>query len=654
MVDLTASDLDAEFTPKIIGTWNLHQATEGLELDFMALMSSISAVWGSNNLAHYSASNAFLDALALHRRSRGLAALSVNWGVLAPGGMSTNQHMKLSKTVGITPLSAEQITSALDALLGTDCGQKIVADMDWSVFKPMYSKITGSLLLDNITIPTPMGGAGSAAPAAASNFMLELAGCSADDRKHKIEEIVMKLACGGSGDDRSQRGLLRPGLRQPQDHRAAGQDREGAGMRALQHPHDYPNVSKLCLYLVKLIGDVAAAAPAATVTVARDVSSDSVAIIGMGLRMPGHATTPDQFWDVLVSGVDGVWRCLQPLVCGCVADLYSADRNAPGKMVFRRLGAIDDVDQFDADFFSISPREAQMMDPQQRLLLETAWEALEDGGVLPKSIEGSKTSVYVGIGTHDYSRLPDNTAPEDINAYFGSGNAHCVTSGRISYFLGAQGPSMAVDTACSSSLASAHLACESLLNGTSDLSLACGVNLILAADVSVGLSKASMLSPQGRCAAFDAGADGYVRGEGVGVLVLKRLSDAKADGDIIRAIICGSAINHDGHSSGLTVPNGPSQQSVMRMALAAANVASADLSFLECHGTATSLGGRPHRDQLGHGGLLQGPLCRQALDPRRGQVQHRPPGICCGHRRPHQDRFDARACTSPPTSISRR
>ncbi|HET6890349.1 MAG TPA: type I polyketide synthase [Pyrinomonadaceae bacterium] len=316
---------------------------------------------------------------------------------------------------------------------------------------------------------------------------------------------------------------------------------------------------------------------------------EPVAIIGMGCRFPGGADHPKAFWRLLRDGVDAIGEV--PSGRWDIDSYFDPDPDAPGKMYTREGGFIEQVDLFDAQFFGISPKEATRMDPQQRLLLEVSWEALEHAGWPPDKLKGSRTGIFVGIGIDDYAKVQFRTGnPALVDAYTGPGNAFCFAAGRLSYLLGLHGPSIALDTACSTSLVAVHLACQSLRSGECSLALAGGVNLMLAPEPTVFLSKARALSPDGRCKTFDAAADGYGRGEGCGMVVLKRLSDAIADRDNILAVIRGSAVNHDGPSSGLTVPNGDAQQAVIREALINARVESHQVNYLEAHGTGTSLG----------------------------------------------------------------
>ena len=314
---------------------------------------------------------------------------------------------------------------------------------------------------------------------------------------------------------------------------------------------------------------------------------EPIAIVGMGLRLPGGTHDESSLWQMLADGVDAISE-IPPRRWDLEA-YYDIDPDKPGKMNTRHGAFIDDVDQFDAEFFAISPREAVSMDPQHRLLMETAWEALENAAISPARLAGSQAGVFVGYGNSDYWRMV--YGDEDrIDAYSALGNAFSVAAGRLSYFLGVHGPSMTIDTACSASLVAVHLACNSLRSGECPLALAAGVNLILSPEANINFSKSRMLAPDGRCKTFDAAADGYVRGEGCGVVVLKTLSAAQADGNRILAVIRGSAVNQDGRSGGLTAPNGPAQEAVIRAALAAAGVGPHEVSYLEAHGTGTSLG----------------------------------------------------------------
>ena len=317
--------------------------------------------------------------------------------------------------------------------------------------------------------------------------------------------------------------------------------------------------------------------------------SEPVAVVGVGCRFPGGADGVERFWAGLSEGRSAIGEV--PPDRWDMDAFFDPDPDAPGKIATRHAGLLEGVDRFDAPLFGISPREAVLMDPQQRWLLEVVWEALEWSGIAPDSLSGSATGVFVGISTNEYlQRALKMGDPSVVGPHAGTGNALSIAANRLSYVLGLRGPSMAVDTACSSSLVAVHLACQSLRSGESDLALAGGVNLLLAPETMINFSRARMLSPDGRCKTFDAAADGYVRGEGCGMVVLRRLSDALGAGDEVLAVIRGSAVNQDGRSNGLTAPNGPSQEAVVRRALEVAGVDPADVGYVEAHGTGTPLG----------------------------------------------------------------
>ncbi|HEY9801605.1 MAG TPA: type I polyketide synthase [Leptolyngbyaceae cyanobacterium] len=343
--------------------------------------------------------------------------------------------------------------------------------------------------------------------------------------------------------------------------------------------YDYPTIESLARYLTHNDHHQQATSQALT-------SSEAIAIIGLGCRFP-QAHNPEAFWQLLHDGVDAITE-----VSASRWDVEGVAQQLPGNLDKNQVkwgGFIDQVDQFDAEFFGIAPKEAELMDPQQRLLLEVSWQALENAGKTREELSGTQTGVFIGISNFDYTRLQMNYGVAS-DVYAGTGNAFSIAANRLSYLLDLRGPSLAVDTACSSSLVAIHQACQSLRQGESNLALAGGVNLILSPEMTITFSKAGMLAADGRCKTFDNEANGYVRGEGCGVVVLKRLADAQRDGDQILAVIKGSAVNQDGRSNGLTAPNGLSQQAVVHQALKDAKLKPAQISYVEAHGTGTSLG----------------------------------------------------------------
>lgn len=317
--------------------------------------------------------------------------------------------------------------------------------------------------------------------------------------------------------------------------------------------------------------------------------TEPIAIIGMSCRFPGSANDPQAFWEILKSGTDAVTEI--PSQRWNIADYYDENPQTPGKIYTKSGGFLPEVDKFDPQFFGISSREAVSIDPQHRLLLEVTWEALENAGHIPQRNQGSSTGVFVGITLNDYGSIAKQSHSDvSVEAYGVTGSPSYAAAGRISYTFGFTGPCMAIDTACSSSLVAIHQGCQSLRQQECQMAVVGGVNLILLPDSMIATSKANMLSSDGRCKTFDASADGIGRGEGCGILVIKRLSDAEANGDKILAVIRGSAVNQDGPSSGLTVPNGNSQQQVMLQALKMAKIEAAEVSYVEAHGTGTPLG----------------------------------------------------------------
>lgn len=348
--------------------------------------------------------------------------------------------------------------------------------------------------------------------------------------------------------------------------------------------YDYPSIEAIAKHLAG--EDAAALLLLSKEDVGRASTIDAIAIVGIGCRFPG-AENPDEFWQLLQNGVDAITEV--PPERWDLQSFYDPNQAMPGKMNTRWGGFLKRVDQFDPGFFRISPREAAHMDPQQRLLLEVAWEALENAGQAPDRLASSQAGVFIGISSDDYARLQFNDL-SSIDAYAGTGNAHSIAANRLSYLLDLRGPSVAIDTACSSSLVAIHLACSSLRNGECDLALAGGVNLILSPELTITFSQARMMSSDGRCKTFDEDANGYVRSEGCGIVILKSYSAALRDGDAILALIRGSAINQDGRSNGITAPNGLAQEAVIRQALRNAQVAPEEISYVETHGSSTPLG----------------------------------------------------------------
>ncbi len=587
------------FAPKVSGAWNLHTATLGMTLDFFVLFSSTSALLGAAGQGNYAAANAFLDGLAHYRRALGLPAMSVAWGPWAEVGMAASLGSKEQQRLasqGMGTIAPSQGLRILEELLGRDEAQIGVLPVHWRKFLAQFApgKIPPVLrAIAGETASRPVEKA--AAPVATNEFQQRLQAAQPAERPGLMVAHVRALVGRVLGLHSPEAiGLQQPLQELGMDSLMAVELRNAIGNavgRELPATllYDYPTVKALADFLLEKVFVFRAAPAPAKVESKAAAADEPIAIIGLGCRFPGGVDDAASFWQLLQEGREGVSEV--PPERWNIDEYYDPNPEAPGKMYVRKGGFLREVDKFDARFFSITPREAVSMDPQQRLLLEVTWEALEHAGLVPETLMGSLTGVFVGISGTDYSQLLlKRLDAASIDAYAGTGNAFSVASGRLSYTFGLQGPSLAVDTACSSSLVSVHLACNSLRRGECDLALAGGVNLILTPEATINFSRARMLAPDGRCKTFDAAADGYVRGEGCGMIVLKRLSQAQADGDNILAIIRGSAVNQDGRSNGLTAPNGPAQEAVIRAALANAGVAPHEVQYLEAHGTGTALG----------------------------------------------------------------
>ncbi len=578
------------FAPKVAGAWNLHELTRGQPLEFFVMISSVAGVVGSPGQSNYGAANAFLDALAWHRKTQGLPAQSLAWGPWAEVGMAaelgTALQTRLSRQ-GIKALTPTEGISLLGRALGRTEAQLVVVPLDvvamgqtmGNAVPPIWRALVRSHS-DQVSAGRPETWFTMLAPLAPEHRAREV-------RRVVIEDVARVLSFGAPNDLSADRPLKEMGL----DSLMAVELRNALGRRVSRPlpatlAFDYPTVDAITQYLLKEIANQGAPAAITKKPARASTVDEPIAIVGMACRYPGGITTPESFWHLLDQGIDAVTE--MPHERWDVDALYDPDPTVPGKMMTRQGGFVANIDQFDPAFFGITPREAVKMDPQQRLLLETSWEALESAGIAPERWMGSETGVFVGLMYQEYSMLAGGL--EDLDGYVGTGSAASVASGRLSYLLGLTGPSLTVDTACSSSLVTVHLACQALRRGECSAALAGGVALMLTPTVFVEFSRLRGLAPDGRSKSFSAKADGVGWSEGCGMLVLKRLSDAKRDGDPILAVIRGSAVNQDGRSQGLTAPNGPSQQAVIRKALEQAGVAPADVGYVECHGTGTTLG----------------------------------------------------------------
>ncbi|GAA2718351.1 MULTISPECIES: SDR family NAD(P)-dependent oxidoreductase [Streptomyces] len=598
ITSLTAQRLAAVLRPKVDAAWHLHEATRDLDLAAFVVYSSISGVMGSAGQANYAAGNVFLDALAQHRRGLGLAGQSLAWGAWAQAdgmtGTLSAADMQRIAASGVPPLSAAQGLALFDAATGS--GEPYLVPIGPAprggrapgIVPPL---LRGLLRGGRRTAATAVGGRATAV--ALSRRLLEL---GPDDALRHTTDLVRTEAAAvlghasarGIGTDREFREL---GVDSLTAVELRNRLTSATGLRLTATlVYDYPTPAALAAHLVELLLDEQDEERddrrAGATAVAAD--DDPVAVVGMACRMPGGVRTPDDLWEMLTAGRDGITGFPRDRGWDLKA-LFDAGPDNRGVSATRRGGFLDGVGDFDAGFFGISPREALAMDPQQRLLLETSWEAFERAGIDATALRGTRTGVFVGTTGQDYASLVMNSR-EDVEGHASTGLATSVLSGRISYTFGLEGPAVTVDTACSSSLVALHLAAQSLRSGESTLALAGGVTVLSTPMTFAGFSRQGGLAPDGHCKAFADAADGTGWSEGAGILVLERLSDARRNGHRVLAVVRGSAVNQDGASNGLTAPNGPSQQRVIRQALTSAGLTAADVDAVEAHGTGTKLG----------------------------------------------------------------
>ncbi|HEV7614639.1 MAG TPA: type I polyketide synthase, partial [Solirubrobacterales bacterium] len=589
--DATIASLDPErlqrvFAPKLDAAWHLHELTEQIELSEFVLFSSAAATLGSPGQGNYAAANAFLDSLAAYRQAKGLPANSIAWGLWeeASALTETADRERLSRA-GIEAISSQEGLDLFDASLATGESFALAAPLDRGTLRAAAKAgLLSPLLADLLRVPTRRSSGRDGLLAR------RLAETPEAERRALVLELVsaeIAAVLGHSSADAidSESSFKDLGF----DSLSAVELRNRLNaLSGLSLPatmvFDYPTPAGIAEYL---LGELSGAkASSALPAISVRPSEEPIAIVGMSCRYPGGVSSPEELWDLVAQGRDAIdefpadrdWD---------VERLYDPDPDSPGTSYARHGGFLYEAGEFDAAFFGISPREALAMDPQQRLLLEGAWEAFEDAGIDPTSLRGSQTGVFAGVMYHDYALFPE-ARPAELDGYLGTGGS--LVSGRLSYSFGFEGPAISVDTACSSSLVAMHLACQALRQGECDRALAGGVTVIYSPAVFTTFSRQRGLSPDGRCKSFGAGADGAGWGEGVGLVLLERLSEARRKGHRVLGLIRGSAVNQDGASNGLTAPNGPSQERVIAQALADAGLTPQDIDAVEAHGTGTPLG----------------------------------------------------------------
>ncbi|MFI1539595.1 type I polyketide synthase, partial [Streptomyces anandii] len=600
---LTPDQLDRVLRVKVEATRNLHELTRELDLSAFVLFSSFAATFGAPGQGNYAPGNAFLDAFAQYRRDAGLTATSVAWGPWGDGGMAEGAVGDRMRRHGVLEMAPESAVTALGHALDRDETALTVADMEWKRFVLAFTSGRPRPLLNDLpearAVMDGMRAEAEADTSGGSALVERLTGRPAAEQERMLLESVRTavasvLGYAGPEAVEANRAFKELGF----DSLTAVELRNRLGAAtALRLPptliFDYPTPTVLAGHLrdelAEATGASGAGAAAAAVTPTSTVADDEpVAIVAMSCRFPGDVRSPEDLWRLLESGGDALSGF--PVDRGWdVEGLYDPDPDAQGTTYTREGGFLADATRFDPGFFGISPREALAMDPQQRLLLETSWEAFERAGIDPVTLRGSQAGVFVGTNGSDYS-LVMQASDAGYEGHLATGTAGSVVSGRVSYTFGLEGPAVTVDTACSASLVALHMAVQALRSGECSLALAGGVTVMSTPGTFIEFSRQRGLSTDGRCKAFSADADGFTPAEGVGLLLVERLSDARRNGHPVLAVVRGSAINQDGASNGLTAPNGPSQQRVIRQALANARLSAADVDAVEAHGTGTSLG----------------------------------------------------------------
>ncbi|MEV0098954.1 SDR family NAD(P)-dependent oxidoreductase, partial [Nocardia sp. NPDC050789] len=591
---LTAEQVDRVLAPKVAGAWNLHEATEGIDLSAFVLFSSVAAVIGSAGQGNYAAANSFLDALAERRRAAGLAATSLAWGPWGEAGGMTGELDRVAVArwdrLGLGQIERAEGLRLFDAALAHRAAHLVPLRFDATALRRgSDGRALPPVLRGFVRRPAEIAKSVGTVDTLAARLAEAGSDRSADLTLATVRAQVATVLGHDSGDSIDAETPFRElGL----DSLGGVELRNRLGKATgLSLPStlvfDYPTPAAVAKLVQSRLAPTAARA-AKPVASSPARSDEPIAIVGMACRYPGGVESPDALWDLVFAGADATSDF--PSDRGWELDrLIDPDPDNPGTTYSGRGGFLTGAADFDAGFFGIGPREAVAMDPQQRLLLEVSWEALEHAGIDPISLRGSDTGVYSGVMYQDYESLTRNAGPE-VEGYALTGSLGSVVSGRIGYALGLEGPALTVDTACSSSLVALHLACRALRQGESSLALVGGATVMATPAVFLDFSRQRGLASDGRCKSFSAAADGVAWSEGAAVLVVERLSDAQRLGHTVLAVVRGSAVNQDGASNGLTAPNGPAQERVIAEALADAGLTAADVDAVEAHGTGTTLG----------------------------------------------------------------